>query len=472
MAAEVVMPKFGLTMVEGTIQQWFKNEGDAIKAGEALFEVETEKVLYEVESSAAGTVAKLLYPLEAVVAVGLPVAAIAEAGEDVAEVAGRYSDGASAPQAGTSAAGSPTPGTGSAAAASAPSAAAVSAAASGGKRTPATPAARKLAAEHNIDIALLAGTGPGGRITREDVQKAIDEGVPALAPAAATASGKRAPVTPAARKLAAEHNIDTAVLMGTGPGGRITREDVQKAIDAPPIAPAPASAAVALEAESIPLRGMRKVIAERMHQSLQNSAQLTITTEVDVTQLIERREEVKREFNTTYNDFIIQACAHALIQHPRMNASLEDNAIQLHSSIHVGFAVALDEGLIVPVVRDANKKPLQTIAEEARALAEKARAGKLQLEEVSGGTFTVSNLGMAGVDAFTPIINSPQSGILGIGRIIEKPVVYQGEIAKRSMLVLSLTFDHRVIDGAPAGAFLQTVADLLSHGNRIALAVR
>jgi pyruvate dehydrogenase E2 component (dihydrolipoamide acetyltransferase) len=461
------MPKFGLTMVEGTIQKWFKNEGEVINKGEALFEVETEKVLYEVESSVTGTVAKLLYPLESVVAVGLPIAVIAEAGEDVAAVAAGYADGAPAPRAGTSPAGSPTPGTGSAASASAPSVGAAPAAAvDDGKRVLITPAARKLAAEHKIDTALIAGTGPGGRISREDIQKALDEGV--TAPAAD--SGKRAPVTPAARKLAAEHNIDTSLVSGTGPGGRITREDIQKAIDEGVKAPAPATAP-ASAGESIPLRGMRKVIAERMHNSLQTSAQLTITTELDVTQLIERREEVKREFNTTYNDFIIQACAHALIQHPRMNASLEGDAIQIHGARHVGFAVALDEGLIVPVVRDADKKPLKTIAEEARALAEKARAGKLTLEEVSGGTFTVSNLGMAGVDAFTPILNSPQTGILGIGRILEKPVVFQGEIAKRSMLVLSLTFDHRVIDGAPAGAFLQSVADLLSHGNRIALAV-
>ena len=456
MAAEVVMPKFGLTMVEGTIQQWFKNEGDAINEGDALFEVETEKVLYEVESTAGGTVAKLLYGLEAVVPVGLPVAVIAEAGEDVAEVAARYSDGAPAPQAATSPAGSPTPGTGSAAAAPA-------AAATNGKRAPVTPAARKLAAEHNIDTTRLTGTGPGGRITREDVQQAIDAGAQAPAPAA----GKRAPVTPAARKLAAEHNIDTARLTGTGPGGRITREDVQQANDAAAQAPAREQA----QDQSVPLRGMRKIIAERMHKSLTDTAQLTITTEVDVTQLIERREEVRREFNTTYNDFIIQACAHALLQHPRMNASLEGDAIQLHGAVHVGFAVALDEGLIVPVIHDADKKPLKTIAQEARALAEKARAGQLKLEEVSGGTFTVSNLGMAGVDAFTPILNSPQTGILGVGRIVDKPAVYQGEIAKRSMLVLSLTFDHRVIDGAPAGAFLGSVADLLSHGNRIALAV-
>ncbi len=463
MAAEVVMPKFGLTMVEGTIQRWFKNEGDAISEGEALFEVETEKVLYEVESTASGTVAKLLYGLEAVVPVGLPVAVIAEAGEDVAEVAARYSDGAPAPQAATSPAGSPTPGAGSAAAAPA-------AVATDSKRAPVTPAARKLAAEHNIDTTSLTGTGPGGRITREDVQQAID------AAAQAPAAGKRAPVTPAARKLAAEHNIDTTSLTGTGPGGRITREDVQQAIDAAqaPVevsTPAQEQAQDQAQDQSVPLRGMRKVIAERMHKSLTDTAQLTITTEVDVTQLIERREEVRREFNTTYNDFIIQACAHALLQHPRMNASLEGDAIQLHGAVHVGFAVALDEGLIVPVVHDADKKPLKTIAQEARALAEKARAGQLKLEEVSGGTFTVSNLGMAGVDAFTPILNSPQTGILGVGRIVDKPVVYQGEIARRSMLVLSLTFDHRVIDGAPAGAFLGSVADLLSHGNRIALAV-
>ncbi len=463
MAAEVVMPKFGLTMVEGTIQRWFKNEGDAISEGEALFEVETEKVLYEVESTASGTVAKLLYGLEAVVPVGLPVAVIAEAGEDVAEVAARYSDGAPAPQAATSPAGSPTPGAGSAAAAPV-------APATDGKRAPVTPAARKLAAEHNIDTTSLTGTGPGGRITREDVQQAID------AAARAPAAGKRAPVTPAARKLAAEHNIDTASLTGTGPGGRITREDVQQAIDAAqaPVevsTPAQEQAQDQAQDQSVPLRGMRKVIAERMHKSLTDTAQLTITTEVDVTQLIERREEVRREFNTTYNDFIIQACAHALLQHPRMNASLEGDAIQLHGAVHVGFAVALDEGLIVPVIHDADKKPLKTIAQEARALAEKARAGQLKLEEVSGGTFTVSNLGMAGVDAFTPILNSPQTGILGVGRIVDKPVVYQGEIARRSMLVLSLTFDHRVIDGAPAGAFLGSVADLLSHGNRIALAV-
>lgn len=401
MAVEVVMPKFGLTMTEGTIQQWFKTEGDTIAAGEALFEVETEKVLYEIEAPADGTVAKLLYAVEAVVGVGLPVAVLAEAGEDVAEIAARYADTAGAQAAPTAA--------------------------------------------------------------------APPEAVPAAESAASADRPKRVPVTPAARKLAKEHGIDLDRVTGSGPRGRITREDVQKIIDGggqPAATPAPT------EDEIQPLRGMRKVIAERMHQSLQGSAQLTITSEVDVSELIDRRHAVRQEFGVTYTDFIVQACAHALRQHPRMNAALEDGTLRLTSGIHVGLAVALDEGLIVPVIRDADRKSLEEIAGEAKTLAEKARAGRLTLGDVSGGTFTVSNLGMYGVDAFTPILNTPQTGILGVGRIVEKPALSRGEIAKRSTMVLSLTFDHRVIDGAPAGAFLQTVADLLAHGNRISLDAR
>ena len=405
MAVEIVMPKFGLTMTEGTIQQWFKAEGDAITAGEALFEVETEKVLYEIEAPADGTVAKLLYPVEAVVGVGLPVAVLAEAGEDVSEITARYADAA-----GAQAAPPPT----------------------------ATPQ---------------------------------PEAAPAAESAASAERPKRVPVTPAARKLAKEHGIDLDRVTGSGPRGRITREDVQKIIDgggqsAPEATPAPSAD------ETQPLRGMRKVIAERMHQSLQGSAQLTITSEVDVSQLINRRQAVRQEFGVTYTDFIVQACAHALRQHPRMNATLEDGTLRLNRGIHVGVAVALDEGLIVPVIRDTDRKSLEEVADEAKTLAEKARAGQLTLEDVSGGTFTVSNLGMYGVDAFTPILNTPQTGILGVGRIVEKPAMYRGEIAKRSTMVLSLTFDHRVIDGAPAGAFLQTVADLLAHGNRISLDAR
>src|SRR5712692_5406063 len=301
------MPKFGLTMVEGTIQKWFKAEGDAINAGERPIDVETKKVIYEIEAPAAGTVAKLLYPVEAGVPVGLPVAVIAGAGGYVAEVAARYGGGAPVVKA-----------------AVAP-----------------TPAA--------VSPALVAAPGSGRR-----------EG---------------APVTPAARKLAEEHKIDVSRVVGTGPGGRVTREDVQKVIDAggqaptpaPAAAPPPAAAPAASAGQSVPLRGMRKVIAERMHKSLQGSAQLTITTEVDVTELVDRRQEVQREFNATYTDFIIQACAHALKQHTRMNAVLDGDAIHLQDHISVGLAVAMDEGLIVPVIRSTDKKSLKEIAQEARS---------------------------------------------------------------------------------------------------------
>jgi pyruvate dehydrogenase E2 component (dihydrolipoamide acetyltransferase) len=378
MPIEVVMPKFGLTMQEGTIQQWFKAEGERIEAGQPLFEVETEKVLYEVEAPASGTVAKLLYPLEAKVPCANVVAVIAVAGEDVAAVAAEY----------------------------AAKAASVAA--------------------------------PADRSSAPAAQRA----------AGVTATGAVV-ATPAARKLAKERGIDLATVKGTGPGGRITREDVEAAASAPPH-------------PDMGLRGMRKSIAERMFKSLQSTAQLTITTEVDVTRLVARREQLKEQFGLTYTDMLLEAAAGALAAHPRLRVTAEGEVLQQHDDINVGIAVALDEGLIVPVVRHADKKSLQQIAEESRLLAEKARAGSLSVDDVSDGIFTITNLGMYGVDAFTPIINQPQVAILGVGRMVQKPAVYDGQVAIRSMMVLSLTFDHRIVDGAPAAAFLQEVAARLS----------
>ena len=256
--------------------------------------------------------------------------------------------------------------------------------------------------------------------------------------------------TPAARKLAKERGIDLATVKGTGPGGRITREDVEAAAAAP-VSPGTA------------LHGMRKSIAERMFKSLQSTAQLTITTEVDVTPLVARREQLKHQFNLTYTDMLIEAVAGALVAHPRLRVTVEGDVIQQHDDVNVGIAVAFEEGLIVPVVRHADKKSLQQIAEESRLLVEKARAGKLDVDDVSNGIFTITNLGTYGIDAFTPIINQPQITILGVGRIVQKPAVHEGQIAIRSMMVLSLTFDHRIVDGAPAAAFLQDVAARLSR---------
>jgi pyruvate dehydrogenase E2 component (dihydrolipoamide acetyltransferase) len=378
MPIEVVMPKFGLTMQEGTIQQWFKAEGETIEVGQPLYEVETEKVLYEVESPASGTVAKLLYPLEAKVPCANVVAVIAVPGEDVAAVAAAYAAKTASVAAQT-------------ARTSAPAAQRTSVAAAGA--IVATPAARKLAKERGIDLATVKGTGPGSRITREDVEAA------AAAPA----------------------------VHGTG------------------------------------LHGMRKSIAERMFKSLRSTAQLTITTEVDVTPMVARREQLKEQFRPTYTDMLIEAVAGALAAHARLRVTVEDDVIQQHDDINVGIAVALEEGLIVPVVRHADKKSLQQIAEESRVLAEKARTASLSVDDVSDGIFTITTLGMYGVDAFTPIINQPQIAILGVGRIVQKPAVHEGQIAVRSMMVLSLTFDHRIVDGAPAAAFLQDLAARLSR---------
>ena len=258
--------------------------------------------------------------------------------------------------------------------------------------------------------------------------------------------------TPAARKLAKDHAIDLATLSGTGPGGRITREDVDAAL-----------AARAAGEQRLPLRGMRKTIAERMWKSLQSTAQLTLTPELDVTALVERKAQQAGEFPVTYTVMLVEAVAGVLRAHPRLRVTVDGDAIHQHEAIHIGVAVALDEGLIVPVVHDADQKSLAEIARESRALAEQARAGTLGVDAVSGGIFTITNLGMYGVDAFTPILQLPQVAILGVGRIVQKPAVHAGRIAIRSMMTLSLTFDHRIVDGAPAAAFLRDLAERLTH---------
>jgi pyruvate dehydrogenase E2 component (dihydrolipoamide acetyltransferase) len=389
------MPKFGLTMHEGTIQRFFKAAGESVNAGEPLYEVETEKVLYEVEAPASGILATTLFDEGATVECGVAVAVIAQPDEDVAAVAARYGKSTSQPVSQVSPASSQS---------ASPS---VTAYASTRQRNTASPVARKLAAELGINLDTVAGTGPGGRITREDVERA------------SKSSTKTQP-----------------------------------------------SASARPSADRIALRGARKVIAERMHQSLQASAQITITAEADVTPATEFRARLVREFDFSYTDMMIHAVARALIRHPRMNARLDGMEIALNPSANVGVAVALEEGLVVPVVQRAESKSLQEIAVESRALGEKARAGKLKLEDVHGGTFTITNLGMFGIDAFTPILNPGETAILGVGRISEKPAVYRGEIAKRAMIWLSLTFDHRVVDGAPAAQFLQTAIEFFNAGAR------
>ncbi|HEX9133514.1 MAG TPA: dihydrolipoamide acetyltransferase family protein [Ktedonobacteraceae bacterium] len=264
-------------------------------------------------------------------------------------------------------------------------------------------------------------------------------------------SAAQVQITPVARRLAREHGIDLGLVQGTGPRGRITEEDVRRAIESGAIS----------KSQVIPLAGIRSVIAQRMHESLQTMAQVTLITEADVTNLEQLREELKPQFDLTYTDLIVKAVAQALTEHLRLNAWVEGENIRLLRSIHVGVAVALEDGLVVPVVHDADRKSLREIAQESQRLAHHAREGKLTREEVADGTFTVTNLGMYGVDAFTPIINPPEVAILGIGRIFEKPTRGPQEVVWRRMLTLSLTFDHRAVDGAPAAAFLQAICKQL-----------
>lgn len=284
---------------------------------------------------------------------------------------------------------------------------------------------------------------------------------PPAAPAAEAPAGEVL-ATPAARRLAREQGVDLAQVRGTGPGGRIQEQDVLAYVEQrrqQAAAPAP----VAPPVRTIPFAGMRRAIAEGMTESLRTMAQVTLTTEGDVTALVEFHERLKRTADVTLTAVLVKAVAVALRRHPILNATLVGDEIRLLPEINVGVGVALEDGLIVPVIRNADRRTLVEIDGELKRLAEGARAGTLGVDEVTGGTFTITNLGMYGVDAFTPIINPPEAAILGVGRVVEKPAVYRGEIARRSLLTLSLTFDHRIVDGAPAAAFLQTLRELLEQ---------
>jgi pyruvate dehydrogenase E2 component (dihydrolipoamide acetyltransferase) len=434
MAREILLPQWGMEMQDGTIVKWLKQEGDTIAEGEPLVEVETSKIETELESVAGGVIAHILVDEGATVPIRTVLAIIADPGEQVPRPS-------SAPSA-TSATRVITPGVAAPTPASAPS----RPTAQGQVAAQVVPAARRLAQERGVDLAQVQGSGPRGRILIEDVEKAIQ------AAAAPPAPGRpQVQVVPAARRLAQEHGIDLAQVQGSGPRGRILIEDVERAIEAP-------------AAQAVSLTGMRGTIATRMLQSLQTMAQLTLTTEADVTEVMVMRQGLARQMTDgglSPLHMVIKATARALKAYPRMNTLQGENGAELSPEINVGVAVALDEGLIVPTIRRADEKSLAEIAREARELAGKVREGRASYDDVTGGTFSITNLGPQGIDAFTPIVNPPQVGILGIGRAVEKPAVHNGEITKRTMMFLSLTFDHRIIDGAPAADFLRTVRESL-----------
>ena len=444
MPSEIYLVKVGMTMTEGIVEEWYVEDGATVSAGALLYRLETEKVNLDVEAETDGTV-KHLVPAGETLEPGDVVGLIYAAGEEIPATLPAPSRRAPEDVPSVAAEAAPPP--------SAPAS---------GERRPASPAARKLAGELGVDLATVKGTGPRGRITREDVEQAAAAPEPTPPPAAS----ERRPASPAARKLASELGIDLADVAGTGPRGRITREDVEQAVANRD------TAAAAPSATREPLRGMRKTIAERMHASLAGSAQLTLDMEVEMDDAVKLRRQLVAEWEAEgirpgFTDLVMLAAAKALPRHPRMNAALIDDAIVGSDAVHMGMAVALDEGLVVPVIHDAARKDLKTVARESSVLAERARAGALTLDDVQGGTFTVTSLGMYGVDGFTPILNAPQTGILGVGRIYEA-VAWEGETPlRRQRMRLSLTWDHRVIDGAPAAQFLATVREYLEAPYRL-----
>jgi pyruvate dehydrogenase E2 component (dihydrolipoamide acetyltransferase) len=296
----------------------------------------------------------------------------------------------------------------------------------------------------------------------------------APAPAPVREPGERVRISPVAKKLAQDHGIDVTTLTGTGPDGRIVREDVERAIAAKGQASATPKVAESREApaavqQTIPLSGMRKVIFDRMGQSWREAARVTLFADADMTELVRLRHakaaDWERRFGLkpSYSDLIHLAVARGLREEPRINCRLDGQSVRVRQEINLSFAVDLGEGLVAVVIKDADKKSLGDLAKAARDLAERARSGKLASDDVADGTFTVTNLGGLGVEYFTPIINQPQAGILGVGKIMEKPVVLGGGIHVRSMLTLSLVFDHRLLDGAPAAKFLGKVKELLEN---------
>lgn len=291
------------------------------------------------------------------------------------------------------------------------------------------------------------------RIETESAEEPADKETPPPE-AAQEEPSERVLASPKAKRIAREHGIDLATVEGTGREGRITEEDVQRAIDAQ-------GAGVAKEVERIPIRGMRATIARRMQESLQNTAQLTLFTEADVTTLAERRQTLKQKIDISYTDLILKATAAALREHPHLNATATEDEITLHSDINIGLAVSLDAGLQVPVIRSVDTMSLEELSEATKAAADNARAGTLTEADLQEGTFSVTNLGTYDVDGFTPIINPPQVAILGVGRIVSRLALQQGDVIERSMITLSLTFDHRIVDGAPAAAFLKDVKSRL-----------
>ncbi len=401
MATVVTMPKLGLTMTEGSVSKWHKKEGERVEKGEIIAEVSTDKINYELEAPESGILRKILIEPDAKVPVTAPIAIIAEADEDITNLLPKGAPEATPiTEAGPEAQKQPV----------------TTSQAQAPQMIKASPAAKKLAKDHGIDLSLVTGTGPGGRIVEKDVEDYIErQKIEAAKPAAG--SKETLPAAPAKR---------------------------------------------------IPLVGMRKVIAQRMSESWHTSPMVTLNSEADASGLKSLREELKDEFkkrgaSLSYNHILLKICAQALVEFPMLNTRLEGDEVILQDEVNIGLAIALEDGLIVPAVKNVDKKGLFRVAVETEELIERARGQRLTPDDISGGTFTITNLGMFDVRDFTPIINPPQCAILGVGAMTDRPVAIDGEVVIRPIMVLSLTFDHRIVDGAQGAQFLKRIKELVQN---------
>ncbi len=400
-------------MEEGIISKWLVSDGDTVTKGQVIVEFETDKINAEIEAPADGVIGGITAKAGESVKVQGVVAYILEEGEDPPAAGAEPVQIAETP---------------AAVAAPAPAITAASAA-------PPVPA--------------------------------VVQTIPAVAQIAQPADG-RLKASPLAKRLAGELGVDLAIVRGSGPGGRIVADDVRAKADGATI-DVVAPAAVAAAATTVPIAGMRKTIGDRMMQSLSTMAQLTLVTEVDATRFVELRTNLASQhaaavdFKISFNDLLARIVTRALVEQPNMNATLNGDVIVQNRQVNIGLAVEVPSGLVVPNVKNAQNMQLVELASALHGMTADIGAGNLNLDDLTGGTFTITNLGALGVDAFTPVINPPECAILGVGRIVPKPAVVDGEIAVRQMMTLSITFDHRLNDGAPAARFLQRISQLIEQ---------
>jgi pyruvate dehydrogenase E2 component (dihydrolipoamide acetyltransferase) len=363
MVTKVVMPKLSLTMKEGTVGKWYKKEGDTVEKGEPIVEIISEKATYDLEAPSSGTLQKILV----------------EGGVD---------------------------------------------------------------ASVNAVLAVITSSGEAFSETEilTEVPKAVEEGE------------QRVLASPSAKRLAREHDIDLSLVKGSEPEGRIVEEDVKKFMEE-------ARGTLSKIKEIIPLTGFKKTSAERVSASFKTAPHSTVVMEVDVS----KARGLHEKLQVSYTAILVEAVAKALLEHSIINSTLDGNEITIFEDVNVGLAVATEYGLIVPVIRNADRKSLTEIDTVIKEFTEKARQGKLAREELTGGTFTITNLGMYGVEFFTPIINPPEAAILGVGKIAEKPVAVDGKVEVKPVMMLSLSYDHRIIDGAPAAEFLLKVKEKIEN---------